>query len=267
MSPGVYSAKKKNGKIYFRSNITYHSKHISLGSFLSEQAASDAYKEANLLLYDNTISLNQAFAKCNTLNYEKIVILINFRDNHIYLSNPIILQKNYFVYYLSPTEEYKFDIDDLFYYTTHKILRRGNSLYVNDYGMQYRILDKYGIHSHSVPGRDYKFVNGDPTDLRYSNIRVINPYYGVINSGDEINPIYNAKIHINGNISLGTYDSAELAAIAYNKACDIAKDCGFIKDYPQNFISSISPQKYADIYTSINLPKNFLNYVKYKDFK
>ena len=37
MLPGVYQAKKKDNTIYFRSSITYSGKHISLGSFDTEE--------------------------------------------------------------------------------------------------------------------------------------------------------------------------------------------------------------------------------------
>ena len=47
MYSGVYSAKKKDGTIYFRSSFTYKNKHISLGSFATEKEAHKAYLEAN----------------------------------------------------------------------------------------------------------------------------------------------------------------------------------------------------------------------------
>ena len=48
--PGVFQAKKKNGTIYYRSSITFRSKHISLGSFPDESSAHSAYLEAKTLL-------------------------------------------------------------------------------------------------------------------------------------------------------------------------------------------------------------------------
>ena len=50
MKPGVYLAKKKDGTLYYRSSITYKNKHISLGSFDTEEQAHQTYLEANLLL-------------------------------------------------------------------------------------------------------------------------------------------------------------------------------------------------------------------------
>ena len=39
--PGVFKAQKKNGDIYYRSSITFRSKHISLGSFDNDGEDSD----------------------------------------------------------------------------------------------------------------------------------------------------------------------------------------------------------------------------------
>ena len=44
MLPGVYLATKKDGTVYYRSSITYRSKHISLGSFSTEEDAHCAYR-------------------------------------------------------------------------------------------------------------------------------------------------------------------------------------------------------------------------------
>ena len=90
-----------------------------------------------------------------SLPFEKVVILINYRDNNIYIKNPIYLFNNYFVYYLNQSTILKFDKDDLFYYSSHKIQYRGGHLFVSDYGMQYNILNRYGIKPYAVKGKDY----------------------------------------------------------------------------------------------------------------
>ncbi len=261
MLKGVYTAKKKNGTLYYRSNITYKGKHISLGSFDTELEAFEAYLEADEVINRDEINLETAFRVCKRLSFEKIVILLNYRDNKLYIGNPIYLRKNYFSYYLSKNEELKFDIDDLFYYSSHKILRRQNHLYVNDYGMQYRILERYGIHAHSVAGRDYEFVNGDRLDYRYSNILLLNPYHGVTIIRDDLNTKYVSRIHINGYYKLGTYTTDTDAAIAYNKAVDMAIGHGLNKNFPVNFIEEMSPGEYAVRYASIKLSKAYLNYL------
>lgn len=170
MLTGVYLATKKDKTVYYRSNITHKGRHISLGSFPSEVQAHQAYTAACELL-SGTETIDEAFYRTNQLAFEKIVSLINFRDNHMYIPTPIYLRKNYFSYYLSIHRELKFDIDDLFYYSSHRILTRQGHLYVNHYGMQLTLLGRYGIKTHAVNGRDFCFVNGDENDFRYSNLK------------------------------------------------------------------------------------------------
>ncbi len=273
MLPGVYQTARKDGTASYRSSITYRSKHISLGSFPAEEDAHRAYLEADALLSGND-SLEELLSLFSTENdpvrlqkfsrlpFEKCISLLNFRDNRLYIANPIYLRKNYFSYYLSPAEELKFDIDDLFYYTRHKILRRQGHLFINDYGMQVTLLGRYGLKSHAVCHRDYEFANGDPSDLRYSNIIVINPFYGVTAFRKNGQTRYRVKLHINGNYTIGTYSSAEKAAVAYNKAVDLAKKAGISRNYPENYIDTLSAKEYADIYTRLKIAPKFLNYLK-----
>ena len=262
MLPGVYEAYRKDHSLYYRSSITCRGKHNSLGSYETEADASQAYQTACEILENPDVSLEELIHIPSLLSFEKIVTLTNYRDHQLYIGNPIYLKKGYFIYYLSPTEELKFDIDDLFYYTEHKILRRQGHLYVNDYGMQISLLSRYGIKAHAVSGRDYSFINGDPFDFRYANIEVINPYYGVCRTQHSGTTRYAAKIHINGNISLGYFSSAEKAAIAYNKAVDLARRHGINRNYPENYIESLSASEYADIYTRIRLSSNYYHYLK-----
>jgi len=179
MKPGVYTAIKKDGTLYYRSSITYKNKHISLGSFSTEDAASLAYHLADSILHDTKYGLED-FSSCSrALSYRKWVTLINFRDNGIYIKTPVYLYQKYFHYYFSPEEKLKFDIDDLFYYSSHKIMRRGRHFFVADYGMQINIMSRYGIKNYAVEGRDFRFVNEDNTDFRYENIEILNTYHGV----------------------------------------------------------------------------------------
>lgn len=262
MKPGVSIATHKDGSIYYRSSITHKNKHISLGSFASEELANMAYQDAATLL-NSTCVLEQVSQLVSTLPFEKAVTLINYRDNGLYIGNPIYLRKNYFSYYLTEKEELKFDIDDLFYYSSHKILRRQGHLYVNDYGMQVTLMSRYGIRNHSVINRDYYFANGDSTDLRYSNIIVVNRYYGVFRYITRQQQFrYRVKIHINGNYTIGTYSSETKAAIAYNKAVDLAKAYGISKDFPENYIEDLSPKDYADIYIKLKISQKYIEYLK-----
>lgn len=262
MLPGVYLAKKKDQTIYYRSNITYKNKHISLGSFSTEEQAHQAYLEAEHILLHPDVSLEHKLYHPKFLNFEKVVTLINFRDNRIYIKTPIYLHANYFSYYFSNGEEFKFDIDDLFYYSSHKIIRRGGHLFVNDYGMQTNILSRYGIRNFAVAGRDYTFANGDATDYRYSNIIIVNRYYGVNTAIRKGKECYEVRIHINGNFLVGVYKSEITAAIAYNKAVDMAIAHGIKKNFAENYIPDLSAKEYAQIYSELKLSKKYIDYLK-----
>ncbi len=262
MLPGVYLAYKKDKTSYYRSSITFRNKHISLGSFATEQEAHQAYLEAGSLLTNSSTAFDDVFSLSTILSFDKVISLLNFRDNHIYFKNPIYLRNNYFVYYLSPNIELKFDIDDLFYYSSHKIMRRQGHLFVSDYGMQISILSRYGIKNHAVVGRDYYFANEDSFDLRYSNIVVVNPYYGVTKITSKGIDCFKVQIHINGNYIVGIYHNEENAAIAYNKAVDFAKKYGIRKNYQTNYMEKYSPREYADIYSQIKLSDKYLDYLK-----
>lgn len=260
--PGVYSAYKKDGTRYYRSSITYKTKHISLGSYSKETLAHEAYLEALALLSDTCFTIITYSSKNNTLTFDKWVCLINFRDNNIYFKTPIYLRKNYFSYYLSPKQELKFDIDDLFYYSSHKIMARQGHLFVADYGMQVNILSRYSIKNYAVPRKDYLFANNDMNDYRYHNIIIINKYYGVeqLKKGNSV--LFQTKIHIKGNFIVGTYDSEIYAAIAYNKAVDVLKKAGLDKNFQTNFVVEITSKEYADIYSKIKISKKLLNWTK-----
>ena len=261
--PGAFKAQKKDGTVYYRSSFTYKNKHISLGSFPTEEDASNAYMEAIAITSSDTYECTAEDYElcCRTLSFDKYVILINFRDKGIYIKTPIYMMKNYFVYFLSENEALKFDVDDLFYYSNHTIMKRQGYLFVADYGMQVNILSRYGIRSHAVKGRDYEFINGDDSDYRYHNIRIINRYYGVEEIKKNGRISYRSKIHINGNYIIGRYSSVNEAAIAYNKAVALLRDKGCTKAYPENYLEDISAIEYAKLYNSVKLSKRFREYV------
>ncbi len=175
--PGVYTAKKKNGTVYYRASVTYKNKHISLGSFDTAELAHECYRQAKLITTSNLGVMD--YSKDIVMPFDKWVILINYRDTSYYFKNPIYLHKKYFIYYLSREEELYFDIEDLFYYSTHKILRRDGYYFVNDYGMQVNILSRYKIKNHAIEGKDFLFIDNNNHNYRYDNIEVVNPYYGV----------------------------------------------------------------------------------------
>ena len=257
--PGVYPAQKKDGTIYYRSSITYRRKHISLGSFDSPYQAYAAYLEASSLIHDASFSLHD-HSRLRILSFDKWVSLINFRDNNIYISTPVYLYRKYFEYLLSPSEILKFDIDDLFYYSSHKIMKRGRHFFVADYGMQVNIANRYGIKNYAVCGRDYRFVNGDNRDFRYENIEIFNCYHGVLKRETKKGIRYAARIHINGNYTIGTYATDIEAAIAYNKAIDILKKAGVAKNFTPNYLEGLSPSAYADLYSRLPVSPKIVNY-------
>ena len=254
---GVYKTVKKNKKPSYRSSFTFRNKHISLGSFDTARAANKAYREA--LKVSTSSLLISDYDNSFTLPFEKFVSIVNFRDNEVYFSNPIYLRKRFFEYYFSKNLSYKFDAEDLFYYAKHKISRRGGHLFVADWGTQINVLNRYGIRSHAVKDRDYKFINGDETDFRYENIEVINPYYGVQKTEKKGKTVYKASILINGTVVIGYYEDEKIAAIAYNKAADtlMADGCG--RQYRLNFIEALTAREYADLYFQIKLPGKIKN--------
>ena len=263
MLPGVYVIQKKNGSPLYRASITHAGKHISLGSFADEQTAHRAYLEASSLFatMQPTSTLLEYYKEdMHTLPFEKWVVLLNFRDNGIYIKTPIYLGKRFFTYYYDKTRQFKFDVDDLFYYSNHKIMKRGNHLFVADYGMQVNILSRYGIKNYAVLGRDYRFVNGDDTDYRYGNVEIINHYHGVTKQIKKGREVYVTRIHVNGNYIVGRYSTEKEAAIAYNRAAAILAERGVIKNYPQNYIEGISDIEYASIYTKVRISAKIRNY-------
>ncbi|MCR5097454.1 MAG: hypothetical protein K6B14_00740 [Lachnospiraceae bacterium] len=262
MKAGVYSAKKKSGKIYYRANITRGGKHISLGSFDTEAAAHRAYLDAVDIFENADITLLNLKSHINTLHIDKAITVINFRDHHMYIKTPIYLGTGFFSYFLDGVGELKFDNDDLFYYSSHRILMHDGHLYVNDYGMQYGILARYGIKNFAVPGRDYSFANGDNLDFRHQNIIVINKYHGVKLETYHGVPVHVARIHINGEYLIGRFPTDSEAAVAYNKAVDAATDHGINKNFIQNYVLEYTPKEYAEVYTEIRLPEKYLSYLE-----
>lgn len=256
---GVFPARKKNGEVYYRASLTYRSKHISLGSYSNAEDAHRAYLEGNLLLSDHHMTLLQ-YLPASLLSFEKWVCLLNFRDNHIYFSNPIYMGQKLFYYYLSPTHVLKFDLDDLFYFSSHKIMCRGNHYFVADYGMQTNIVNRYDIKNYAVPGVDFRFRNGDATDFRRENLEILNIYHGVRLTHKKGQHFYTSRIHIRGNYLIGRYDTELQAAIAYNKAIDILKKNGVSKKYVPNYIENISPSQYAEIYSAIEISPKITAY-------
>ncbi len=250
-SEGVFPATKKDGSVYYRSSITYKGKHISLGSYETDSKAHQAYLCATDILRSLHVPNISDYSSKNILPFTKWVILINLRVNNMYFPTPIYIRPHFFYYYYSRDVILKFDIDDLFYYSSHKIMKRGGHFFVADFGMQVNIMNRYGIKNYAVLGRDYIFKNNDPTDFRRENLVIHNKYHGVISIQKKNLVQYRARIHVRGNYIIGTYNSMEEAAIAYNKAIDILVRNGCKKRFVPNYLEDISAATYADIYMKL----------------
>lgn len=269
MKKGVYTATKKDGTRYYRSSITFKNKHISLGSFSTETAAAYAYHLADVVLHDPSYTLESYTSKSpesgvtggghSLLSFKKWVTLVNFRDNGIYIKTPVYLRQKYFHYYFSLDDYYIFDIDDLFYYSTHSIIRRGGHLFVSDYGMQVNILSRYGIKNYGVAGRDFHFVNGDKRDFRYENIEIINHYHGVFRRDHNGGTLYETRIHLNGEFIVGRYETEIEAAIAYNKAASTLIKKGYDRNFPVNFLEELSSEEYKTYFKQLKISKKIRN--------
>lgn len=257
---GVFKAIKKDGSEYYRASITYKNKHISLGSFETELEAFLVYKEADLVLHDNNQTIDQFDSEKCRLPFAKRVCLVNYRDNNMYFKTPIYLRKNYFTYHLSPKEVLKFDIDDLFFYSTRTIMKRQGHLFVADYGMQINLPSRYGIKNYAVYGEDYYFRNHDLLDYRYENIVILNRYNGVIHGGTKNKELFTARLHINGNVVIGHYETEQEAAVAYNKGADFASKHGLKRNYQKNYIDGINEEQYDALYNKVALSDGFIKY-------
>ncbi len=265
MKAGVYVNQKKDGTLLYRASVTVKEKHISLGSFGSEALAHSAYLKAHDVLRSkkDLFSFVDDYkeGKKNPLPFEKTVILVNLRDNGVYIKTPIFLEKRSFLYLYSPEFIYTFDIDDLFYYSNHKIMKRGSHLFVADYGSQINIYSRYGIKPHAVPGRDFFFVNGDETDLRYANIEIVNRYKGVTKQVLNGREVYIVKIHVNGDIIVGRYNDETTAAAAYNKAAILLKRKGVRINFGQNYLDGISEIEYVALLNKVRVSESIRNFV------
>ena len=60
---------------------------------------------------------------------------------------------------------------------------------------------------------------------------------------------------------LANETSEEKAAIAYNKAVDLAKAAGIHKNFEENYITELSAREYAEIYTNLKISPKYINYL------
>jgi hypothetical protein len=72
---------------------------------------------------------------------------------------------------------------------------------------------------------------------------------------------YKVFIHINGNYKVGSYTDEARAAVAYNKAADLAKAAGISRQFPENYVDTLSPREYAEFYTHVKISKKYMDYL------
>ena len=94
--PGVFQARKKNGDIYFRSSVTFRGKHISLGSFATQEEAHRTYTIAANLLKSEIRFLPDDYGPCELPlfqvgGFEIISKIMDFISKRLFIYRQIIL--------------------------------------------------------------------------------------------------------------------------------------------------------------------------------
>ena len=47
-----------------------------------------------------------------------------------------------------------------------------------------------------------------------------------------------------------------------NKAADLAKTFGVTKQFPENYVDTLNPREYAELYTHVKISKKYIDYLK-----
>ena len=89
---GAFKAQLKNGKYYYRSSVTYRNKHISLGSYDTEDKAHNAYRVAKEIISNNSITID-AYRTDTALDFDKFV----YRHLQKIENNPAVFGHQYCV--------------------------------------------------------------------------------------------------------------------------------------------------------------------------
>ena len=76
MLQGVYIAYRKDKTPYYRASIHYNGKHVSIGSFDTEEEAHNAYKEASSLYKSNAVTIDNYASKDFILADDKVVTIL-----------------------------------------------------------------------------------------------------------------------------------------------------------------------------------------------
>lgn len=256
----IYPVQKKD-KTDYRVYYLFHSKKVYIGLYPSLTLAKQAYAFAEELLQSCWGIEDLKEAK---ISFLKCVSLINLRDHNMYLTSPIYVHDNYFDYYLSTELKLIFDLQDLFFFSTNKIHKRGNYIYIENSVSQTSILNRFHIPPNSVYNVDYYLINGNRYDFRRKNICVINHYIGVSREIKYKEEVYVARIIQKVPLVIGHYNSELKAAIAYNKAAELIMSKDSSKYYKLNQIDYLTSTEYNAIYEALPISPRLTSTTKQK---
>ncbi|OON96469.1 MAG: hypothetical protein ATN36_00750 [Epulopiscium sp. Nele67-Bin005] len=239
----------------YKTYFTFNKKRFYLGSFNSKDEATQAAQEAYQITHSN---INLEKTNCEALPFNKVVILINFRDNGTYFNNPIYVRDNHFSYFINNEVELLFDMIHLFFFSTHKIYQRNQLFYTQHKFTQLSILNRLGIIPSSKVNKDYFFINGNIYDFRKDNLKIIKNYFGVSTLQKDEKTYYRTTISMPNTVVVGTYESEIQAAIAYNKALIFLKEKGVETKAKENNIPYLTKKEYDALYHQVELSPKFM---------
>ncbi len=239
-----------NGLLAYKLYFIYRGRKLYLGTYKSESLANEALKEAEYIV-ESTLGPLQYTP--HAIPFKKYISLCNFRDNKVYIKNPIYIYHDYFCYFLSPTSHFTFDMKELMFFSSYKIFKRGNYIYTQDNVAQQSILSRFSIPPHAVLGVDYYFKNGNIYDFRSTNLEIHNGYKGVSKEVRNHKTFYSSRIFVEHTLVIGHYLSELEAAVAYNKAIDVLQTKGPTRDYIKNEFPYLTLSEYQEIYNRISI--------------
>jgi hypothetical protein len=241
----------KNNQITYRVYYPYYKKKIYLGLYKDLASATHAYDYVDQIMHSQKnlatcVQTSKAF-----ISFHKLIILLNYRDTKLYFNKPIYLDGYFFSYYLDENTKLIFDKEDLFFFSTHTLGKRGGYLYVENGISQTSLLSRFGIPNYSKVGKDYFFKNENPLDFRRENLIVNNTFIGVSKEIKYKKEVYVARITLKNTLIIGYYETATQAAIAYNKAAMLLMDKNPKKQYTLNTLDYLTASEYSQIYESV----------------
>ncbi len=249
----IYKKQSQHG-LKYRVYYTYASKKIYIGLYETLMLAEQVLAYVTHLMH--TPFTVDAF-DCTLLSFPKFIELLNFKDHNIYFSAPIYLTQDAFKYYITPDTVLTFDMKDLFFFSNYRIHQRGNYFFINIGPQQENILHRFGILNYATYGIDYTTLNGDPLDLRRSNLQLLSHYRGVQYAPKHSKPCYVARVRHKQSIVVGHYEREVEAAVAYNKAMDYLVSVTPHLTYEPNEFPFLTRSEYQVLYDKVTISKRF----------